>query len=51
VLYSPNAKDPQKRLVYHRVIEMLEQGVSISKIAKEVDITRQTIYRIKKNNT
>ena len=47
VLYSPNAKDPQKRLVYHRVIEMLEQGVSISKIAKEVDITRQTVYRIK----
>ncbi|WP_193014107.1 helix-turn-helix domain-containing protein, partial [Staphylococcus equorum] len=29
------------------VIEMLEQGVSISKIAKEVDITRQTVYRIK----
>jgi DNA invertase Pin-like site-specific DNA recombinase len=30
VLYSPNAKDPQKRLVYHRVIEMLERGISIS---------------------
>lgn len=47
VLYSPNAKDPQKRLVYYRVIEMLEQGVSISKISKDVGITRQTIYRIK----
>ncbi|MGI2239257.1 helix-turn-helix domain-containing protein, partial [Staphylococcus cohnii] len=45
--YSPNAKDPQKRLVYYRVIEMLEQGVSISKISKDVGITRQTIYRIK----
>ncbi|WP_193014074.1 helix-turn-helix domain-containing protein, partial [Staphylococcus equorum] len=31
------------------VIEMLEQGVSISKIAKEVNITRQTVYRIKKD--
>lgn len=50
LLYSPNAKDPQKRIVYHRVVEMLEEGKSISKIAKEVNITRQTIYRIKKNN-
>lgn len=47
VLYSPNAKDPQKRIVYHRVVELLNQGESISKIAKEVGITRQTIYRIK----
>lgn len=47
VFYSPNAKDPQKRLVYYRVIEMLEKGVSISKIAQEVNITRQTVYRIK----
>ena len=45
VLYSPNAKDPQKRLVYYRVVELLEQGKSISTI--EVGITRQTIYRIK----
>jgi DNA invertase Pin-like site-specific DNA recombinase len=47
VLYSPNAKDPHKRLVYYRVVELLEQGKSISTIAKEVGITRQTIYRIK----
>ncbi|GAB5807602.1 hypothetical protein JMUB7519_27660 [Staphylococcus aureus] len=47
VLYSPNAKDPQKRIIYHRVVELLEQGKSISTIAKEVGITRQTIYRIK----
>ncbi len=51
VLYSPNAKDPQKRLVYQRVVEMLDQGISISKIAKEVDITRQTVYRIKNERT
>ncbi|MDS4004859.1 recombinase family protein [Staphylococcus capitis] len=47
LLYSPNAKDPQKRIVYHRVVEMLEEGKGISKIAKEVNITRQTVYRIK----
>lgn len=47
VLYSPHAKDPQKRLVYYRVVELLKQGKSISAIAKEVGITRQTIYRIK----
>uniref|UniRef100_UPI000ABAB312 helix-turn-helix domain-containing protein n=2 Tax=Bacillati TaxID=1783272 RepID=UPI000ABAB312 len=50
LLYAPNAKDPQKRVIYHRVVEMLEEGQAISKIAKEVNITRQTIYRIKKDN-
>lgn len=50
LLYSPNAKDPQKRIIYHRVVEMLKEGQSISKIAKEVNITRQTIYRIKHDN-
>ena len=39
LLYSPNAKDPQKRIIYHRVVEMLEEGKAISKIAKEVNIT------------
>ena len=50
LLYSPNAKDPQKRIIYHRVVEMLEEGQAISKIAKEVNITRQTVYRIKNDN-
>ncbi|MDS3838270.1 recombinase family protein [Staphylococcus hominis] len=47
LLYSPNAKDPQKRIIYHRVVEMLKEGQAISKIAREVNITRQTVYRIK----
>ena len=47
LLYSPNAKDPQKRVIYHRVVEILEEGQAISKIAKTVNITRQTVYRIK----
>ncbi|MDD9396391.1 helix-turn-helix domain-containing protein, partial [Staphylococcus aureus] len=50
LLYSPNAKDPQKRIIYHRVVEMLERGESITKISKEVNITRQTVYRIKHDN-
>ncbi|MBI5972894.1 helix-turn-helix domain-containing protein [Staphylococcus sp. H8/1] len=35
--------------IYHRVIEKLKEGKSISKISKEVDITRETVYRIKHN--
>ena len=46
-IYSPTAKDPQKRLVYNRVVEMLNGGEAISHIAKENGITRQTVYRIK----
>ncbi|MEJ7226009.1 helix-turn-helix domain-containing protein, partial [Staphylococcus caprae] len=50
LLYSANEKDPQKRIIYNRVVEMLEEDQAISKIAKEVNITRQTIYRIKRDN-
>ena len=38
-----------KRIIYHRVVEMLEEGKAISNIAKEVNITRQTVYRIKRD--
>ncbi|EOA3395654.1 MULTISPECIES: recombinase family protein [Enterococcus] len=48
-LYSPTAKDPQKRAVYRNIIEELQKGTAISKIAKEYGITRQTVYRIKKD--
>ena len=50
LLYSPNAKDPQKRIIYHQVVKMLEEGKAITKISKEVNITRQTVYRIKHEN-
>lgn len=50
LLYSANAKASQKRIIYHRVAGMLEEDQAISKIAKEVNITRQTIYRIKYDN-
>ena len=46
LLYSADAKDPQKRIIYHRVVEMLEQ---VNTIGKEVNITRHTVHRIKQN--
>ncbi|MBO0432824.1 helix-turn-helix domain-containing protein, partial [Enterococcus sp. DIV0660C] len=47
-LYSANTKNPQRRLVYENIVKDLNEGIAISKIAKEYNITRQTIYRIKK---
>lgn len=49
-LYSSTAKDPQRRAVYRSIIEELKNGTAISKIAKEYGITRQTVYRIKKDD-
>ncbi|MGL9881527.1 resolvase [Enterococcus sp. AZ166] len=46
-LYSVDTKDPQRRLVYKSIVEDLKKGVAISKIAKEYNVTRQTVYRIK----
>ena len=47
-LYSPNAKNPQKRLVYQEVVRMLKSGIPIKQIAEKNAITRSTVYRIKK---
>lgn len=50
-LYSPNAKNPQKRAIYRNVVAELEKGTAISKISNELGITRQTVYRIKKDSS
>lgn len=47
-LYSATAKNPQRRAIYRNIVEQLNQGVAVSKIAKEFGVTRQTVYRIKK---
>lgn len=47
-LYSADTKDPQHRLVYRSIVQDLENGVAISKIATDYNVTRPTIYRIKK---
>lgn len=46
-LYSAETKDPQRRLVYKSIVQDLEEGIAISKISKDYNVTRQTIYRIK----
>lgn len=47
-LYAPNAKDPQKRIIYQNIVRSLDEGVAIAKIARANNVTRQTVYRIKK---
>ncbi|MGD6812733.1 helix-turn-helix domain-containing protein [Sutcliffiella horikoshii] len=42
------AKNPQKPVIYQQVVEKLKSDASITAIAKEHAITRQTVYRIKK---
>lgn len=37
-LYSPTAKDLQKRAVYRNIIEELQKGTAISKIAKNMEL-------------
>lgn len=46
-LHSPDAKDSQRRLVYKNIVEDLKKGIAIAKIAKDYNVTRQTVYRIK----
>ncbi|UNT71671.1 helix-turn-helix domain-containing protein (plasmid) [Bacillus sp. N447-1] len=48
LLYSANAKNPQKRLVYQEVVRMLKSGTPIKQIAEKNAITQSTVYRIKK---
>lgn len=47
LLYSPSAKNHQKRIVYHRIVEMLKENKVINKITKEVNTTMQTICSVK----
>lgn len=48
-LYSADTKNPQRRLVYQSIVKDLSEGIAISKIAKDYEVTRQTVYRIKKD--
>lgn len=52
VQYSKDSKDPKRRLIYNTVVELLKrkesgEPITITEIAKQVGITRNTIYRIK----
>ena len=45
--YSADSTDKQKRVPYEKIVEMLEKDVPITQISKELDVARNTIYRIK----
>lgn len=46
--YSPNAKSKQKRVIYNQVVEQLNNNVPIKQIARDNDISRPTVYKIRK---
>lgn len=48
VKYSAEAKNPRDRMTYHVIMNKLKQEEPIKKIAEETGVTRDTVYRIKK---
>lgn len=46
--YSPNSKNTEKRRIYFLVVQYLKDKKPIKQISEELNISRQTIYRIKK---
>lgn len=48
IQYGPNASDPQKRIIYQNIVNQLIEGISITDISKKNGVTRQTVYRIKR---
>lgn len=45
--YTYNSKDPQKRITYLKIIELLEKEIPIKRISEETGVSRPTIYTIK----
>ncbi|MBO0478353.1 recombinase family protein [Vagococcus fluvialis] len=45
--YSADSNNKQKRVTYEKIVEMLEKDVPITQISKELDVARNTIYRIR----
>lgn len=48
--YAAKSADPQKRLVFKTVVDILTQGIPVAEIAKENGLSRPTMYKIKKAN-
>ena len=46
--YAADAKNPRDRMTYNVIVNKLKKGEPIKKIAEETDVTRDTVYRIKK---
>lgn len=45
--YSPNAKDPKKKAIYHAIVNDLSNDLAITEIARKYGVTRKLVYRIK----
>lgn len=45
--YSADSTDKQERVTYEKIVEMLEKNIPITQISKELDVARNTIYRIR----
>lgn len=48
--YGADSTDKQKRVTYQKIVEMLEKNVPITQSSKELDVLRNTIYRIREEN-
>lgn len=48
VKYSAEAKDPRDRLTYQAIVKKLKREEPIKRIAEETGVTRDTVYRIKR---
>lgn len=46
--YGPNAANPQKRAIYYAIVKSLQLEESISYIARINNVSRSTVYRIKR---
>jgi len=51
VKYSANAKNPKDRMTYQVIVNKLTQEEPIKQIAEDTGVTRDTVYRIKKELT
>ncbi len=45
--YSADSADKQKCVTYEKIVELLEKDVPITQISKELNVARNTIYRIR----
>ena len=45
---SMQATTGKDKVIYDRIVQLLESGMSVMDIHREVDVARNTIYRIKK---
>lgn len=48
VKYSADTKNPRDRMIYHVILNKLKQEEPIKKIAEDTGVTRDTVYRIKR---